>query len=365
MPKPQVIVNGVDIYALGKVNEIIALDEFKTFDRDKLIQNNYNIDVKNYDDFFSADNPVSLFAGTNWRYIELIINDEDGNRIWRGVVEDVIRDHENKLATLVTKNSLVKSMDTKIAYVSSDWETAADAAKNILEQEGFEDFNEGSFNISSGQLTTADSKIKCIIRLEDDMTLQQVLEKLAEFGCADCYSHIGNIFYKHWQRFSGGVKINLTVADLESAPIVSADSAGLINDYSIGYDGDANVPATDSANNDLGSVSRSKFGTHSLREMGGSYGSQIRFEKLGAAVYIGEQYMRRTHARFGTANVTPAQVINFSLSLKHREWLDLETFFRLTFAEEGWTNKLFEVYRFIRNFDRDTIDITAYEVDDA
>jgi len=255
-------------------------------------------------------------------------------------------------------------MNTKISYTSSDWETPADAAKNILDQEGFTDYNNASFLKSASQLDSNSCYIKCFIEMEDDMSLQQSLEKLAEFGAADCYSHAGNIYYKHWQAFTGGVKVNLSESDIEDSPIVSSAINEIVNDYSIGYDGDANIPATDSANNDIGSFSRVKFGTHSLREMGGGEGTQIQYMDLTSAVYIGEQLIRRTHKNLDNANVSPLQIISSSLSLKHQEWLDLETYYRQSFSDEGWSNKLFEISRFIRNFDRDLIETISYEVEE-
>ena len=149
---PQVLVAGKDLYALEYVKEIINIDEFKTFRQSKLIQNNYNLVLNNMDDMFSVDNPTSLFASSDWRYSSIQIIDEDGEGIWKGVIEDIKRNHKTKLATMVTKNSLVKVMNTKIAYTSADWETPANAARNILDQEGYSDYNVASFTSSAAPL---------------------------------------------------------------------------------------------------------------------------------------------------------------------------------------------------------------------
>ena len=353
---PQVIVAGKDLYALNYVKEIINIDELKTF-QSKLIQNNYNMVLNNTNDAFSVDNPVSLFAGSDWRYGPIQIIDDDGEEIWKGVIEDIQRDHKTKLATMSTKNSLVKVMNTKIAYTSADWETTANAARNILDQENYTDYNVASFTSSAATLDSNSCYVKCFFNLEDDITLQQCLEKLAEFGAAYSYAHAGDLYYKHWKPFTGGVKVNLTIADLASPPIVSSSINDLVNDYSIGYEGDKDIPATDLANGNIGSVSRSKFGTHSVREMDGGANSQIVYKDLTSAVYIGETLIRRVHQDLDKSYVKPLTTMAFSLPLKHQEWVDLETFYRFSFSEEGWTDKLFEVFRFQRNFDQDRIDM--------
>lgn len=359
---PQVLVAGKDLYSLGYVREIINIDEYKTFRQSKLIQNNYNLILNNMDDTFSVGNPVSLFAGTDWRYSSIQILDEDNEEIWNGVIEDVRRNHKTKLATMITKNSLVRVMNTKISYISSDWETPADAAKNILDQEGFTDYNVASFNRSAAVQDDNDCYVKCYFNTEDDLSLQACLEKIGEFGASYVYSHAGDIYYKHWQPFTGGVKVNLTSSDLATAPMVSSAINDLVNDYSIGYEGDLDIPATDSANGNIGNISRSKFSTHSIREMGGGANTQIVFKDLTSAVYIGETLIRRVHVNLNLSSVEPLTLIAFSLPLKHQEWVDLETYFRLTFSEEGWTNKLFEIFRFQRNFDRDRMDVLAMGV---
>ncbi len=354
---PQVLVAGKDLYALNYVKEIINIDELKTFRQSKLIQNNYNMVLNNMKDAFSVDNPNSLFAGLDWRYGPIQIIDDDGEEIWKGVIEDIQRDHKTKLATMSTKNSLVKVMNTKIAYTSADWETTANAARNILDQENYTDYNVASFTSSAATLDSNSCYVKCFFNLEDDITLQQCLEKLAEFGAAYSYAHAGDLYYKHWKPFTGGVKVNLTIADLASPPIVSSSINDLVNDYSIGYENDEDIPATDLANGNIGSVSRSKFGTHSVRETDGSANSQIVYKDLTSAVYIGETLIKRVHQDLDKSYVEPLTIMEFSLPLKHQEWVDLETFYRFSFSEEGWTDKLFEVFRFQRNFDQDRIDM--------
>jgi hypothetical protein len=362
--KPQVWVMGQDIYALGYVKNIINIEEYKTFRRDKVISNSYSLTVKNYNDFFSINNPVSIFKNTNWKYSSLRIVDEDSEEIWSGVIERIKRNHENKTAQLITRNSLTKVMNTKIEYASTDWETAAEAAKNILNNYSYADYNNASFNTSISQLDNNSCYIKADFSKDDDITLQQAIEKLAEASCCDCYSHKGDIYFKHWVPFTGGVKVELTESDLLSAPIVDDLGHQMINDYRIGYEGDQETPAEDANLGNIGSVSRSKFDVHSMREFEGGGNNQIMFQDATSAQYIGEQYIRRSHISLDKAEVRPPDVIEFRISIKHRDWVDLETFFRLTLSDEGWDRQLFEIFRFRRDYDRQEISIIAYEVEE-
>jgi hypothetical protein len=42
--------------------------------------------------------------------------------------------------------------------------------------------------------------------------------------------------------------------------------------------------------------------------------------------------------------------------------MDVNTFFKLTYPDEGWLNKIFEIFEFNLNEDDNEIDIIAYEV---
>jgi hypothetical protein len=362
MSNPQVLYLGQDLYALGYVKSILKVSEYKTFQRDKLIQNSYNLVVKNYDNNFSIDNPVSFLSGIDWRYKTLQIIDGDGESIWVGIVVDIVSNHRNKTATIITKNSLVEVMNTVIEYQSSAYETAADAAKNILDNYSYTDYNLASFSDSSTILTEGSCLVKVDIKLEDNVTLQQAIEKLAEFGGADCYSHQGNIYYKTWQVFTTGVKISLQESDLRATPIVRSMINAIVNDFSIGYAGTESL-ITDLTGNNIGSISRSKYGTHSLPQMGGSENEQIVFQSSAAAQFLGELHIRRVHSQLDNTKCRPLRSIEFSLPMSHREWIDLSSVFKLTFSDEGWVEKLFEVAYFERDPDTNTIKMTAWEID--
>jgi hypothetical protein len=53
----------------------------------------------------------------------------------------------------------------------------------------------------------------------------------------------------------------------------------------------------------------------------------------------------------------------FDLKYDFKNYIDLNTFFKLTLSDEGWTEKLFEVFKMQINERAHTISITAVEVD--
>lgn len=364
MADPRYLINGQDLYALGYVSQLLNVGEKKTFRRDKLISNSYNFTVENYDNFFTPNNASSMFSGGSWMYSELQVYNRDNELIWDGILTGIDRNHNTKTAILKTKNKLFQYRNAKVSYTSTDWETPADAVKNIMDSLSFTGYNEASINTSSAQYVSAGCYIKCDINYEDDLTLQACIEKLADYGNADAYNHLGNLYFVHWQEFTGGVSVSLDAGErdkFKSLPIVTEVEADIINDYSIGYYGDLGVAAIDSANGDIGSVSRSKYGIHSLLEMSSSNEAQIVFKDLTSAVYIGEGYIKRTQKNLST-DPEPLSKYKFNLFADNKEWISLQSYFKLTLSDEDWTNKISEVFEFTISEDSDDIAVTAYEV---
>lgn len=364
--RPQVLMldDNIDIYAKGYVDKLIRIEENKTFRRDKLIVNSITMIVKNNDNFFSIDKNGSIFKNTRWRYEQFKIIAEDRQVLWDGILRDIERSHDNpKVAKIRSDDLLYKFIKRKISYTSSDWETPAEAFKNIFDQEGFTDYDLKSIQDSINQQDDNSCYIKCFINKSDDITLHQIAEKLGEVGCADVFSSFNKVYYKHWQPFTGGVKVNLTASDLKKAPAVSSPDTELINDYRIGYNGDIDTPLTDVTGGNIANISRTIYGSQDLTEFDCSAGNQIVFKDSISAQYIGECYIKRSHIDLDT-NPRPLQIINFDLRYTYREWTNLETFFRLTLEDEDWDEKLFEIFKIIYDYDNNNINITAREVDE-
>lgn len=361
MSNPKVLFLGMDLFDEGRVARISNISEKRTFNRDKLISNEYTVEVFNNDDYFTPGFSGSILNGVNWLYEPIQVVDEDDETIWSGLVTQIIRDHEKKTATIISKNSLFKNRKNKIEYQSSDWETAAEAFRNICDSIGFTDYDQTSLQTSINNLS-GNSLLKVNFNLSDNVSFHDAVEKLAEYSNSDAYSHNNRIYFVHWKPFSGGVSVKLTEENLKTFPIVSEDEKEIINDYSIGYDGDGGTPATDSNGSNAGSLSRSRYGTHSLPELDSGTGSQISFRDEDSARYVGEGYIRRTHFNYLT-NPRPKQKIMFNISnTDFNQWITLTTKFRIVFSDEAWNSKAFEIFSFEINRDEDDIAIEALEV---
>ena len=362
---PQVLLfNGtIDIYALGYISSIMDIEEYRTFQRDKLIDNEYSFEVKNFDNFFSVDNPISVFSGTSWRYSTIQVINEDGITIWDGITQDIVRDHNSKKARIITVSNLMKFIDTNISYVSSDWETPATAALNIMTTYGFTGYDSASIQKSIQVLTAASCYIKCNIEAKDNLTFRSALEKLSEYACADCFMMKGILYFKHYTAYTGGVSIYITEKDFISTPVVSSLLSEMINDYRIGYQNCGDVPATDANQGNIAAVSRTQYSTKTLPEMKSDVNAQIKFKDATSARYIGECYIRRTHKALSTIPA-PLTQIDFNLQYYFKNNMDLQSYFRLTLSDEGWDEKLFETFKVGVNEENRSISILALEVDE-
>lgn len=359
MVDPQVLTLGMDLFALGKVDKLANINEKKTFRKDKLISNSYNLEVNNQDDFFSVNNNKSPFKDLIWLYKPITIIDRREIIIWTGIITGIDRDHNTKKAVIKSKNSLFKFRKQNIEYTSADWETGASAFKNIADNIGFTDYDNASVQKSIDNLTS-NSKLKVNITKDNNMTFQAIAEKLGEYTNSDVYSHNGQINFVHWQAFDGTNKTSLNEKDLKTLPKVTELEKEIINDYRIGYHNDDGTPATDANSNNIGVLSRTKFDTQSLPEMQSDTGRQISFENKAAAVYIGESYIRRTHKNLST-QPEPLTRIEHDLFSDQQQWIDLNTFYKLTLSDESWTGEPFEIFEFTINEETDNIKLISVE----
>ena len=68
MANPRLIFLGQDLVDLGYVIDIPDITERKTFQRDLVFINEFDFEVKNFDNFFSVNNSSSILNGVDWLY---------------------------------------------------------------------------------------------------------------------------------------------------------------------------------------------------------------------------------------------------------------------------------------------------------
>jgi hypothetical protein len=361
-PRILILNDEIDLVAENKVDKIIKLSDKKSFKKDKLVINQITQKVKNFDNFFSVNNNESVFKNINWRFQPYKVYEDSGELLFDGIIRDVVRDHGNKLANIIVVDELFKYQKEKIEYESSDWETPSAAAKNIMDAIGFTNYNEASFTTSTNQYETNNCYIKVNFNKSANVTLQSALDKLGAIGCADVYSHRNNVYFQHWQPFTGGVSIFLTQSNIRNKVVVSQMDSEIINQYRIGYRNDGDTPVTDSnVTTSIGTLSQTKFGIREMGEIRGREGTDIIFKDAVSAQYIGECYIKRTNKNHDT-DPEPLIKIQLELPFTFEDWIDLQTYFALTLSDEDWVEKKFEIFETEIDYTVNNIKIVAYEV---
>lgn len=361
----QVLIDGIDF--TDRISKSINIEEYKTFHRDYLITNVYTFDVKNIDNLFTPNHPDSFFYGKDYLYMPVVIKNRNNDIIWDGIIQGVERNHDSCIASITTVPAIHKWREYPVVYTSADWETPAAAMSNIFIACGFTDYDTKSILSSSDILDTNSCYCKVTMTEIDGVKLLDCVDLLSEVACADAYSHNGLIYFKHWHPVYTGHIISIGEKNILSMKSVSDGEDNIINDYSIRYDTDGDVPAIDSAHGNIGALSRTRYGTKTGitldtgRELITDDVPQIMFKDTTSAAYIGEQYIKRSHVDLET-NPRPAQIVQMSVSIDYEQYINLDSFIRLTFSRENWTEKLFEVYRFGLDYDRNIINLILYEV---
>lgn len=361
---PQVLYLGRDLFDLGYVMAIPDIMESKGFGRGKLAPSDFTFEVKNIDNQFSIDNMKSFLNGIQWQYKDIKVYDEDELLIFDGIVQNIHRDHESKIAQIICKDKIFLNRKTSIEYESDDWETSIGASKNIMDTYELA-YDTKSVQNSINQLTNDECYVKVNINKSDNQTLFQAIQKLGIYGCSDTYTHMNKVYQQYWQAYVGGVSINFDYskkADCpRTLPAITTLESSMYNDYSIGYNGDSGTPATDENSNNIGVESRNKYGIQQLSEMRcGDGHNQIYYKDKNSAIVIGEAYIRRSHYKLGiNAKVLQQQV--FDVDYSYKKNIELGYYFAMTCADEGWINKVWDIAGIKKNHKKQNINITAWE----
>jgi hypothetical protein len=364
MATPQLIFLGQDLYALGLVEDVPHTLERKTLKRDLLVTNNADFVCNNIEDFFSGDSEKSLISSHDWMYAPIQYINEDSIVTWNGIVINIRNNHRTKKTTIETRDELFAKRKDYIEYESSTWETAASAAKNIMDNYGYTAYDSQTIAASDIRLQNLGAYVQCNFNKSDNLSLFSVIEKLASVCGADAYSHIGNVYFEVWSPYNRSPSISFgdtKVTRIRTAPIVNYLEREVVNDYSIDYDGSGGTPLTDATGGNIGERSRNKFGNRGLEPMETGTGKQIVMKDATSAQAIGEIYINRSQVNLST-NPRPLVTIQFDVDIDFKYYIELGSKFRFTFPDEAWDGKVFEVYEFRRHEDNRNINILAYEV---
>ena len=353
---PRVEMDGVDIGC--KINDTPVFTERRGIGADKVWPDDCKITVENFDQSFSLQHPRSFFAGDGWQNKLVEVWDRENLKIWSGVLSSPQVDHKKKTTDIVSKSNLHEWRNATVAYTTTGWETPADALDNIATAIGFPYLDAVEIARSSAGQTADGLSIKVTLVDADNAKFCDVLNSLADYGCADVYEHVGKLLYRYEPGSAPTPDVTLEECDVIAGTMkVTRTTKTLFNDYAI-YEQNTASTVTDSGAGDIGAQSRLRNGTFLLERVPGTSDAKYQVENVISATAIGEAYIRRTHVPDLTR---PRIQIQFDVETYHRTWVDLTTDFRITYSREGWTDKIFRVVGFTRDDNKRRITVTALE----
>lgn len=365
MTKPKIIYLNQDLIDLGYANDVPVIRETKGFGRGNISPSDFSFSVRNFDNQFSINNPKSFLNSQIWQFQPIQAYDEEDILIFDGIVTNIIRDHRNKTCTIQCKDILFQNRKTPISYTSSDWETAANAALNIMENENVA-YNDFFIQRSINKLDENECYVKVKVLKEDNVTVLDIIKKLGKYSGSDVFMKQNKICFDHYQQKTTGSGLSFDYSKASetprTAPIVEVMEQSFFNDFSIEYSGDGGTPATDSANDNLGYASRNKYGQQQFElSQCNSVDNQIQIKDLASAVYIGNTVIKMGHYVLEPVPKV-LQKINFDVSYNYKSIIELGKVFKDSFIDEDWNEKLFEIMGIEKNLMAQNINIEAWEL---
>jgi len=323
----------------------------------KLIQNSIQLKLDNRDGMFSLCEDKSYIKNSLWINSPAKVYDNNSNLIYDGIIYNVLSD-ENSTTFFVADN-LSKYMKQKVNYTSSTAETPAEAIQNIMDSLSFTYYDSESIGKSHNIYDTNSCKIMVTFETDDNITLQAALEKIAEYGAANIYNRNGKIYFSHPPDTAEETNVLISEDDIKIFPQIAVLRDNVLNDYRLYYDGCSGTPITDSGQNDIGSKSRSIFGTNSLPEFTSDEGAQIYYTTSAAAEYIGEKWIKLTHIDYSELSCRPKYAMSIRVNFDFIQYVEINKNIKLNYKD--WSEKVFKVYTQSINYDKEFIDLYIVE----
>jgi hypothetical protein len=357
MPKPVVTILGVNV--TDKVQGLPTISETKEFNFQKLTNNTYTFDLTNSDGEFGLQNSESIFSNVDWYGGNVSIDGWSGQNLWTGSLIDVAPNYavSPPRTSITTKSVLYTFKDINISYKSSDWETPAETFKNICDENSFTNYNSASVTQSKSIFEANSCYWKVEIDSGDGQAFQSALEKIAEYSNSRLYNYLGNLYFRHWTPYTGGASIFIKEKNIISKPVLTNSRENFYNQYNIGYIGGV-VTDTDG----LGETSRRKYGTVQPGEFStGSTDEMIYFKDEPSAKYIGNSIIQRGHKNLSTNPALLAEII-CGVDYEFHTVFNVDSYVKLSFKNEGWNEKLFEITSYNINENNKSLTFTGLEV---
>ena len=356
----RVMMGPIDLVSEGKIAAIPKVHYTRLFDSRLMTANKLTMKGINNADFFSVDNPASPFSNDDLSGYNIEVYLKDDTRIWDNRLF-AIRRLQRNVASIESNSNMMAERYDNVIYTSAAWETPAEIFEAICIQTGLIDYvDKISLEQSKAYLESNECRIKLTLDIDSRNNIFTVFELLGWYGCADVFEFKGKIYYQVWRPIGDRIVTNrIANEDILAIKEVDSPEKYLINDYAIHYNGDGGTPAKDSTADDLGSISRDRYGTYPLKEVTGS--SPFQVESLTAAKFIGNQHIKRRH-RTLTTNPRPRIMCKFDMNLLKGTWLDMTTTFLMNYARESWIDRQFEIMDLIYDDKAGELDVIAFSI---
>lgn len=334
----QVLLDGFDILNAGLIKELPSCSEEKSYGQDLISIPDYNFNAWNGKDtgyFWSPNAKTSFFHGRNIHNSVLKVLDNN-IPIWIGNINKIDRDYTSMSAQVSAISVFNKVLNQNVEYYNTNI-TPAEAVKEMLLLYDLDDYIGISFEWSKNFLESLGFLVRISFRKEDNITLYNAIQTLADISCSDCFTTKGKIEFRTFDSDLTNIIPNYTIGeDVISNLKISNMEDSIINDYSIKYGTGDTIK--DSLAGDVGQYSRSIYGTKELKSIDISNSSNVNLNSLEGAIWLGDSYIKRSG--------NPILRIEFELDREEfGKFIDLNTYFIFSGSPEDLSNLVFEVMK--------------------
>jgi len=351
----QVLLGANEYDITNRVSKHFTKKEFRTLQRDGIIISNYKFTIENSDKVFSVNRDKSFFSNPDTIYNTPIKIKSNDVIVWQGIIKNVFEKPNDIAVDIETIDQFYDTIHQKVEYASGGYEGFGDIVKNVFDTYNI-NYNTGAMERSIALYDAASCEAEATITKDDSMDVMSFAEKMAEIGCADFFTHDGEVYFLAYGDTAGG--ITLEDKDFITFDSISLNEKDIINEYRIYHA--AGGPEIDADNNNIGEASRNKYGTRELKEMKTGTEEIITLKDSTSAVYLGENYIKRSHIlQNGLYSNIPLWV-QFSLDIELDQYTTVLDRVTVNFTPNN-INSEFQVMKKDVDYNSNTIRIEALQ----
>ena len=265
----------------------------------------HELEISNWDNRFSTNNPKSIFYGRNIQLAPVVLS-QGGALLYQGFVRTVTLDHAKRTAKIVTENAFTVPANYFVNLTTSG--NPAAIIQTILEQAGLADYIDPvSFQAAQGGFSVAGASIGVAYVTTGAVdsaagvsgtTALAAIQAISALCGLSCFVQNGLIRLKAYAPYQGnnsGVKYQITGALAYDFSTLEFAYQNLSNSVNIGYSTASNLylknQASINANGSGFGALTSK--TEVNTQFDGTTGNTITVPNLVSAQYFATQFLAR------------------------------------------------------------------------